>query len=109
MGARHIVGVQPDITGIGEVEGEHVILGIVLSYINVVAVRADVVQRLADRRARAALGPFGFVIAGSSFSAGTVVSLHKTAVFQLLADLREVPLIGGKIQRCPDALQMPDL
>ena len=106
MGARHVVGVEPDVPGIGEVEGELVVLGVVLAHINVVSVGTDVVERLTDRRAGA---PLGLVVARAALAAGVVVSFDQSAVLELLADLREVPLIGGKIQRRADALEVLDL
>ena len=81
-------------------EGQKVILCVVLADIDVVAVAADVVKRLAYGCARTAFFisvPAGFVITGAVLSF-CGMSFDKSAVFKLPADLRKVALIGREVR-----------
>ena len=107
MGPRDVVGVHPDIAGLCEVEGELIILCVVLADVDVVTVTADIVQRFADRSAGAAFFA-GFVEAGALFASSRVTP-YKSAVLELLPDLGEIAFVGGQVQGGADALQVVDL
>ena len=108
MGAGDIVGVHPDIVWPCEVKSELVVLEIVLAHINIIAVTAYIVQRLTDRRAGTSFFTAGFIKSGA-VPAACSVPADQAAVLEFLADLRQIPLICGKIQGSPDALEVVDL
>ena len=107
MGSGYVVGVHPDVAGLREVEGELIVLNVVLTDIDVVTVTADVVQRFADGSAGTAFFA-GLVEAGALF-ASACVPPDQSAVLEFLPDLGEIAFARGKIQRGADTLQMVDL
>ena len=108
MGAGHVVGVHPYVAGIGEVECQRVVLRVVFADIDVEAVAADIMERLADRRAGLALFAAGLVEAGA-LPASASAPFDKAVVLEFPPDLRKIALVGRKIQGSPYALKMFDL
>ena len=101
MGARHIVGMKPDVAAVRDPESDLVVLGIVFSYIYIVAVAAQIVERLT---LRGACAPFFRVFFLSGISAAQV-----TALLHLPADLGEIGIRCGEFQGVLNAAEMIDL
>ena len=92
MGAGDSFGVEPPVAAGGEFEGELVVLEIIFSHIDMEAVAAYIVERLAS--------DFNFFTAASS---ADIAAFH-----QLFTDLYEILLLHGDIQCGKDGFQMGD-
>ncbi len=93
MGAWDLLGVEPPVISVGKLEGELVILVIVLAHIDVESVTADIMKGLAG----------DFLLFGAALFADVAAS------HQFFFDLYQVLLMEGNVQGRGDGLQMVNL
>ena len=104
MGSGHVVGMEPDVAAVRHAEGDLVILRIVLAYIDVVAVTADVMERKTLRCS----GTSFFSVVPLIFAAG-VFAAQEAALLHFTADLGQITVSGGEFQGVLDAPEVIDL
>ena len=99
MGTRNLLRVEPQITSVGDMKSDFIVLQVVFSHIDVVSAGTDKVKRCALRKTRL-LCAVGILIPGGA--------MYKAALLEFLPDLGDVALIGGERKAHLDILELID-